>query len=297
MAKKRTLGIMAAGLGTRFGSLKQLYALNANNYAILDYSIFDAISVGFNTIIIIVSNHTLETFKARYYNKLPANINLECVVQQSTELDLKYPERQKPFGTGHALVMLKNSIKDNFALINADDFYGRNAFKQMHDALYTFNSSQHYLIGYKLKNTLSKNGSVSRGACNLDSNHNLIAIQERTHIYKKDELLVYKNKYGSETTIKENTIVSMNFWGFTPEIFDVAEAEFLSFLNDLGNNITKEFYIATIVDACVNKDLQRFNMLETASVWHGITYQEDAKSVAKAINDLIINNIYPEQLW
>ncbi|WP_034058551.1 sugar phosphate nucleotidyltransferase [Lacinutrix jangbogonensis] len=297
MIEKRTLAIMAAGLGSRFGSLKQLYSISSNNYSILDYSIFDAISVGFNTIVIIVSKQTLEIFKQRYTSKLPTDITIEFIVQESSILEKKYPERQKPFGTGQALLMLKTTVKNNFALINADDFYGRSAFTLMYNALFSNNNNQHYFIGYKLGNTLSKNGYVSRGECFLNKNNSLRTIIERTQIYKKDQDLFYKNADKSEIEIHEEAIVSMNFWGFTATIFDFAEAEFNLFLNNYGNNNTKEFYIATVVDASINKSTQQFTMLPTDSQWYGVTYEEDAIEVKKRVKKLTNENIYPELLW
>lgn len=288
---------MAAGLGSRFGSLKQLFDVNGKGHSIMDYSIFDAITVGFNTIIIIVNSQTQDIFKKRYSNKLPNAITLEFVVQHSQELVLKYPKREKPFGTGHALLMLKNNIKGNFALINADDFYGRSAFKQMHDTLYLNNNNQHYFIGFKLKNTLSKNGYVSRGECFLDAESNLKTIIERTHICKKDKTLVYKNKDNSEIEISEETIVSMNFWGFTPKIFEFAETEFNLFLEKHGNSNAKEFYIATVVDSSIKIALQTFTMLPTDLIWYGITYKEDAKEVKNVLKKLTKAAIYPKQLW
>lgn len=297
MTKKRTLAIMAAGLGSRFGSLKQLYAINNNNNSIMDYSIFDAISIGFNSIVIIVSSQTLSVFQERYLGKLPQNISLEFVVQHSPELILKYPKRQKPYGTGHALLKLKNHIEGNFALINADDFYGRATFKLMYTNLFNATAQKNYCIGYKLKKTLSKNGYVSRGEFFLDSENNLRDVIERTHIYQKDKTLYYKVESNTEIKISEDTIVSMNFWGFTPKIFDIAENEFIAFLENHGNDNTKEFYITTIVNTCINNTSQYFNVLLTDSQWFGITYNEDALEVKNAIRTLTKNTIYPEQLW
>ncbi|WP_299886677.1 sugar phosphate nucleotidyltransferase [uncultured Lacinutrix sp.] len=294
MDEAKVIAIMAAGLGTRFGSLKQLHTINSSNYSIMDFSIYDAMSVGFNTIVFIVRQETLSVFKKRYKNQLPKKITVKFVIQDDKGL---YPLRNKPFGTGSALLSLKEIVKGNFALINADDFYGQKAFKLMYNNLYTNINNSNYFIGYQLENTLSKNGTVSRGECYIDSDSWLKKIIERTQIAKEHGVIFYNKEENKKTRINKNTIVSMNFWGFTTEVFKVAESEFEKFLKKEENIINNEFYITSIVDYSINKKLMQYKMLPTNSKWYGITYFADAEDISKEIKRLINLNVYPEILW
>jgi dTDP-glucose pyrophosphorylase len=278
--KQKSIAIMAAGMGSRFGSLKQVHEV-VNNYAIIDFSIYDAIQAGFNHIVFIVREDILKIFKERYENKLPVNIHIDFIIQNTSGL----PQRKKPWGTGHALLSLKNTIKDPFALINADDFYGRKAFELMHDALYINKTHQNYFIGYQLRNTLSDFGTVSRGECLLNENKELIHIIERTNISK------------CQQEIPLETIVSMNFWGFYPDVFKITEQLFLEFLNEHEYSESAEFYIPQIVDYIINKQISVFQMLESESKWFGVTYKEDEPLVKNQLEKLISENIYPTKLW
>ena len=278
--KQKTLAIMAAGMGSRFGSLKQIHGV-VSDYAILDFSIYDAIQVGFNHVVFIVREDILNEFQKRYVSKLPKNIQLDFVIQDSSGL----LNRQKPWGTGHALLSLKSTISNNYALINADDFYGRHAFKLMHDALFGSNNNQNYFIGYQLKNTLSEFGTVSRGECLLNEHQELISIIERTNISKEN------------LQMPLDTIVSMNFWGFTPEIFKIAETLFKSFLNEHKDSETAEFYIPKVVDFMIKEQISTFKMLESNSKWFGITYKEDESMVREQLLKLISEGFYPKKLW
>lgn len=271
---------MAAGMGSRFGSLKQIHAV-VENYAILDFSIYDAIQVGFNHLVFIVRQDILNVFKERYENALPNSIQVNFVLQDASGL----PVRKKPWGTGHALLSLKNTINDPFALINADDFYGRHAFKLMHDALFENSSHQNYFIGYQLKNTLSDFGTVSRGECSLNENNELMSIIERTNISKED------------LQIPKNTIVSMNFWGFSYDVFKTADSLFKSFLEKHKNSETAEFYIPQVVSYLIQSGKSTFKMLESDSNWFGITYKEDEQMVKKQLLELISGGVYPFKLW
>ncbi|PWK19828.1 dTDP-glucose pyrophosphorylase [Xanthomarina spongicola] len=271
---------MAAGMGSRFGSLKQIHAV-VSNYAIIDYSIYDALQAGFNHIVIIVREDILAVFKERYENKLSRNIQVDFVLQNTKKL----PKRKKPWGTGHALLSLKNTINNNFALINADDFYGQNAFKLMHDALYKSTNNSNYFIGYQLKNTLSDFGTVSRGECILNKNNELISIKERTNISKED------------LKMPLDTIVSMNFWGFTPEVFKITDALFKTFLEENNHSETAEFYIPQVVDYMIKEQISTFIMLESNSKWFGVTYKEDETIVKKQLLKLISEGFYPKKLW
>jgi len=271
---------MAAGMGSRFGGLKQVHEV-ANNYALLDFSIYDALQAGFNHLVFIIRKEILPVFEIRYKNSLPKYVQIDFVIQDTTGL----PERKKPWGTGHALLSLKNTIHNNFALINADDFYGRDAFKLMHDALYADTNKQNYFIGYPLKNTLSDFGAVSRGVCILNENQDLRHIVEHTNISKEN------------LSMPLDTIVSMNFWGFTPEVFNIADALFATFLRKHKNSQTTEFFIPQIVDFMINEYDSVFKMLETSAKWFGVTYKEDEAKVKEQLQELISLGIYPKTLW
>ncbi|HLV14797.1 MAG TPA: sugar phosphate nucleotidyltransferase [Xanthomarina sp.] len=278
--KQKSIAIMAAGMGSRFGGLKQTHAV-VDNYAILDFSIYDALQAGFNHVVFIVREEILEIFKDRYDNNLPKNIQVNFVIQNAKDL----PKRKKPWGTGHALLCLKDTIKNDFALINADDFYGRPAFELMYEALYTNTNNQNYFIGYQLKNTLSDFGTVSRGECVLNKNQELISIIERTDISKNNPIMPL------------DTMVSMNFWGFTSDVFKITEQLFEVFLKEHKNSETAEFYIPKVVDFMINNQLGAFKMLESNSQWFGVTYKEDETMVRKQLLDLISNRVYPTKLW
>jgi len=290
---------MAAGLSTRFGSLKQLHAISINGYAIIDYSIYDAISVGFNRIIFIVRDEILDQFKKRYENILPSNISVEFVLQKTDTIPEPYKtHRTKPWGTGHALLMLKDTIKEPFVLINADDFYGRESFSLIHDELYETKSKQNYFVGYQLDKTLSESGHVSRGECFLDEDKCLSKIIERTKIVKQDDgRIVYIDANGKMIEVSPDTPVSMNFWGFTSGIFDIAEQLFKEFLKHNINTEKSEFYLTSIVDYAIKNDLLGFKMLLTSSQWYGITYKKDHEMISSKITEFTKKGIYPEILW
>jgi UTP-glucose-1-phosphate uridylyltransferase len=290
MAQK-ALCIMAAGLGTRFGSLKQLHPL-VNGFAILDFSIYDAIYAGFNEIILIVREEIRHEFKIHFLNFSCDTVKIRFVNQLLDSESLNI-ERTKPWGTGHALLTLEHIISNNFALINADDYYGRQAFQDMHDALYSKNNTNCYLIGYKLYKTLSVNGSVSRGECILDNNNNLKHITERHRIIQKNGICTYNN----DSRIVDNTIVSMNFWGFVPNIFTIAKEAFQKFIQNSNHLESDEFYIASVVEDAIHQNNLKFKILNTDSQWYGITYKSDEDQIKKHFNNLIESNYYPKNLW
>ncbi len=302
MKKEKTLAIMAAGLGSRFGGLKQLHYITANNYSIIDFSIYDAIKAGFNTIVFIVREDILKDFKIRYEKQLNPDITIKFVIQDIKSIPNPYKakcKRKKPWGTGHALLMLKDVVTNNFALINADDFYGRTAFKMMHDALFASGAANtNFLLGYDLKNTLSNSGSVSRGECIVDNNNCLVSIHERTEIEKqKSGVITYTDIKNTDVVLTPETIVSMNFWGFSPKILEIALHRFNYFLESSETNDNAEFYITTIVDYTIKNKLMPFKMLPTSSQWYGITYKDDINAISANISQLIQQYIYPEKLW
>lgn len=300
--KQKTLVIMAAGKGTRFGSIKQLYAITKNGYSILDFSIYDAINVGFNRIIFIVAKETLAIFKDRYTTQFPKHITVLFIVQELESVPKQYKKiaqkRNKPWGTGHVLTILKNHISNSFAIINADDFYGRKAFELIYEALFDFNSNDNYFIGYHLDNTLSENGTVSRGECFLDKEGYLIRVIERHGIIRRNNSgIIFKdNTSESEITMNAKTIVSMNVWGFNLSIFDYVDAIFERFLKSAENLQIDEFYIAYVVEHLIGDCSLKFKMLSTDENWYGVTYLNDADLVSNQISRLIENGIYPENM-
>ena len=290
---------MAAGLGSRFGGLKQLQTVSPKGFYIMDYSIYDAITAGFNTIVFIISKDIAYTLEARYKKAFPKRISIQFVIQDVKNIPNDFSFlRNKPWGTGHALLMLKDIVKASFALINADDFYGKTAFKQMHDALYNSNSKNNFFIGYPVNKTLSSTGGVSRGECYLNQNGYLIKIIERKQILKsKDGSISYINKNQKQVNISTNTIVSMNFWGFSPNIFPIAETLFETFLIELNISENTEFYLPFIVDYTIQQQLASYKMLFSNEQWLGITYKADETYVREVIKQFTNQNLYPEDLW
>lgn len=300
MKQQKALAIMAAGLGSRFGGLKQLHYITPNHYSIIDFSIYDAIQAGFNTIIFILRKEILDEFKERYENTFDTSVTMHFIIQSNDNIVNKHNhQRKKPWGTGHALLTLKDVVTNNFALINADDFYGRSAFATMHDALFNFETkNRNFFLGYALKNTLSSNGSVSRGECVIDNNSLLIDITERTEIKAQNSgIITYIDLDTNEVQLPAETIVSMNFWGFSPQIFKIATNQFNQFLETPKIKESSEFYIAQIVDYTIKNNLMTFKMLSTASQWYGITYKSDIDNVSNSISELIKQGVYPKELW
>lgn len=291
---KRTLAIMAAGMGSRFGSLKQLHPVY-DTYAIMDYSIHDAIQVGYNHIVFIVRDEILESFKKRYIHSFPEDIYVEFLIQSNILPDSQ--TRKKPWGTGHALLALKETITNDFTLINADDFYGRHAFQLMYNAIFNETSSNHFLVGYALKNTLSENGSVSRGICRIDANDNLRGIEEQTAIGKNEVGAIIILNDENPKPLKPDTLVSMNFWGFKQYVFNVVEDLFSAFINDISDFEKDEFYITYIINHLVENSSTNIKVLATNDAWFGITYLADEFLARKQIKSFIEVNKYPKKLW
>ena len=299
MSQIKPLVIMAAGLGSRFGSLKQVQAINPQGYSIMDYSIHDAIEAGFNRIIIIIRKNIINQFESRYNNKFPKHVTFEFVTQDTQNIPKPYnTNREKPWGTGHALLILKPFVKNKFALINADNLYGKDAFKLMHDALYLKKSYRNYFVGYHLGNTVSVNGVVSRGECFLYNKNILSNIKERVAISKLENgLVVYRDTNSNQVKLDPDTIVSMNFWGFSPDIFNVAERLFKKFLRKNSQDNHEEFLLPHLVDHMIKNDIKDFEMLDTKSHWMGITYKNDLKIVSSKLTKLTEEGVYPESLW
>lgn len=296
---KPTLVILAAGMASRYGSMKQTEGFGPNGETIMDYSIYDAIRAGFGKVVFIIREDFAENFKANFEPKLNGKIDTAYVYQA---LNSFVPEgslpadRVKPWGTAHAVLCCKDEVKENFAVINADDFYGADAFVKA----YTFltnncNDKTYAIVGYELKNTLSENGSVSRGVCETDTDNNLVSINERTKIYRQDGKIVYEDNGVHE--VSEDTKVSMNFWGFAPNIFKITEEQFASFLNENKDNPKSEFFIPIVADAFIKQGKGEIKVIPTSSQWFGVTYKEDAPTVQRSVNELVSSGAYPAKLW
>jgi len=298
---KPTLVILAAGLGSRYGALKQMDSFTPEGDTIIDFSLYDAIQAGFGKVVFIIRKSFENDFKAIFNKKLEGKIEVDYVFQELENVPEKYnnPKRVKPWGTGHALLMTKEVIKENFAIINADDFYGAAAFKAMAKSLKETDEDSYDFktMAYLLENTLSDHGYVSRGECEVDKNGFLADVTERTHIEKIDGKLMRKNDQDQFIPIDGKTIVSMNFWGFTPKCFEFGSELFLKFLEENKENLKAEFYIPLIVSEIIKSNKASVAVLKSDAKWFGVTYKEDKEIVQNAITKLKENNVYPKNLW
>ncbi|MCF6222610.1 MAG: nucleotide-diphospho-sugar transferase [Flavobacteriaceae bacterium] len=298
---KPTLVILAAGIGSRYGGLKQLDSFTPEGDTIIDFSVYDAIRAGFGKIVFIIRKEIEEEFKTLFNKKLNSKIEVDYVFQEIENVPLAYQnkKRTKPWGTGHALLMAKDVVKENFAVINADDFYGKEAFEVMAKSLMHIDKESFDFItmAYLLENTVSEYGYVSRGECKVSDQGYLIDVTERTHIEKIDNKLWRKDTEGNLISINKNTIVSMNFWGFTPKYFEFGSKLFEEFLEKNKNNIKAEFFIPLVVNEIINSGKASVKVLKSNSNWFGVTYKKDKEIVKKEILKLKSQNIYPSKLW
>ena len=296
-----TLLILAAGMGSRFGGLKQVEPVGLSGEAIVDYSIYDAIRAGFGKVVFIIRESFAEAFREKFDAKLKGKINVEYVFQELDNLPQGFTmpqEREKPWGTAHAILVAKNVITEPFCAINADDFYGFNAYKTMANFLKNSNTPDRFaMVGYYLHNTLSDFGSVSRGICSVDSNNNLTTIVENTKIVKEGDKIISINENGSETLLTGNEIASMNMWGFKPSIFATLEKMFVEFLKTEIHKPKSEMYIPSVVFEMIKSKTAIVKVLEANSPWFGITYPDDKPIVAQKIRSLIASGEYPRQLF
>lgn len=298
---KPILVILAAGIGSRYGGLKQLDTFSDQGDTILDFSIYDAIQAGFGKVVFIIRKSIEEEFKAFFNNKLEGKIETENVFQELDSIPERFQDnnREKPWGTGHALLMAKNVVKENFAVINADDFYGREAFEVIAEALINSdkNSNDFNMMGYVLKNTISDYGFVSRGECSVNEKGFLSGITERTHIEKVDGVLKFKNEDDTLVPISEETIVSMNFFGFTPKYFELSESLFEEFLEKNYKEPKVEFYIPSAINNLLVHKICTMEVLKSNARWFGVTYKQDKEYVTTEIQKLKDNGVYPVNLW
>ena len=297
--KDLTLVIMAAGMGSRFGGLKQIEPIGPNGEFLIDYSIYDAIKAGFTKVVFIIKKENEQIFKSTIGSRVEGHIPVTYVFQEKDNIPVSkdLSERIKPLGTGHAIYCCKDEVTTPFAIINADDFYGRDAFIKIADFLKNSNDNCYGLVGYKVTNTLTENGSVKRGVCYVKDG-NLTYIVESS-IEKKDNKILASPLNGKEPfEVFDDTLVSMNMLGFTPKIFDYLEKELTKFLNNPQTDLLKdEFLIPEVLQTSITEDNKTVKVLDTTAVWYGVTYKEDKEYVVNGINSLVQNGTYPNHLW
>ena len=297
---KPTLLILAAGMGSRFGGLKQVEPVGPNGEAIIDYSIFDATRAGFGKVVFVIRESFADAFRQKFGNKLAGKIDVEYVFQELDNLPegFKLPaNREKPWGTAHAILVAKDAINEPFCALNADDFYGYNAYKVMADYLKASkNPNEYSMVGYKLGNTLSDFGSVSRGICEVNKNDDLESIVETKKIFKKGDIIISEEPDGREKVLTGNETVSMNMWGFKSSIFPALEAKFTEFLKTEIDKPKSEMYIPSVVFEMIEEGNATVKVLKTDSPWFGVTYKEDKPAVVKKINSLIEKGDYPTEI-
>ena len=309
--KKTALVIMAAGMGSRFGGLKQLTPVGPAGELIIDYSVFDAKRAGFDKVYFIIKEEIYKDFKQVVGDRISKYIETDYIMQELAKLPKGYsaPDgRTKPYGTGHAVWCGKDTIKEDFVVINADDYYGPKCFKLLHDFLINNNNNESEdklhiaMAGFVLKNTVSKNGSTSRGICEVDGDGYLSTVTERTHIECRGEAIEYtEDDCKTWTRLDENALVSMNCWAFPQKVLDNFEVQLKEFLDTFKNEginpLKAEFYLPSVASRLINEDKVDCAVLKTEDQWYGMTYQEDLVDVKNALNEKMLNGIYPAKLW
>lgn len=301
MSTKPVLLVLAAGMGSRYGGLKQMDKVGPSGETIIDYSIYDALRAGFRKVVFIIRKDIEADFRELYHEKLSKHIEIEYVHQELNKLPegFSVPEgRQKPWGTSHAVQVASNAINGPFAVINADDFYGADAYKVLYNYLDNLPSENEFcMVGYQLDRTLSEHGYVSRGVCQTDADGYLTTVTERTQIERIDGKITFPDEKGHPQTLSGNETVSMNMWGFSALYFTYANEMFRAFLSKNADNLKSEFYIPTVVNELIQKDIIKLKVLKSSASWFGVTYKEDREAVASRIRDLVSSNQYPENLW
>ncbi|MDF1696653.1 MAG: sugar phosphate nucleotidyltransferase [Saprospiraceae bacterium] len=298
---KPTLVVLAAGMGSRYGKLKQMDGFGPNGETIIDYSIHDAIEAGFGKVVFIIREYFKEAFQTSMDSKFAGKIDLVYVTQELNNIPSGFqlnPEREKPWGTAHAVWVAKDVVNEPFAVINADDFYGTESYKVLHDYLANDTSENYAVVAYHLKNTLSDHGTVNRGVCYSDENNHLTKVVECTKIQREaDGIVRFPNENGGKDELKDNTLVSMNMWAFKPSYFEHVNEQFEEFLKTAGHELKSEFYIPSAVDKLIGDKVLNVDVLDTDSSWFGVTYQEDKPIVIEKLNALISAGAYPQKLF
>lgn len=299
---KPTLLVLAAGIGSRYGGLKQLDQLGPSGETIIDYSIYDAIRCGFGKVIFIIRKQIEQEFISFFGTRYGNAIEVDYVFQEIDKLPAGFnvpAERTKPWGTGHAVLMAKDKIKEAFAVINADDFYGKGAF----EALAGFfsktepQSKEYALAGYRIANTLSEHGGVSRGVCECNDDGYLVTVTEIKNIHKSHKHIAYPDEKNQLIFLPSETFVSMNTWGFFPDIFEDFEKMFIEFLQKNQDDSKAEFYIPTVADTLIQSGKARFKVLDIDEQWFGVTFPEDRPTVVNKLIELTQKGVYPNRLW
>lgn len=300
---KPTLFVLAAGMGSRYGGLKQLDGLDPNGETIMDYSIFDAIRGGFGKIVFVIRKDFEEDFRKKIISKYENHIPVEVVFQSIDKLPEGFTcpaERVKPWGTNHAVLMGKEVIREPFAVINADDFYGRDSFAVIGKFLSELPEgakNTYCMVGFRVGNTLSESGTVARGICSTDENRHLTTVVERTEIMRINGVVSYKDENGEWVGIEDNTPVSMNMWGFTPDYFNYSEEYFIDFLKENIDKPKAEYYIPLMVNKLINDGTATVEVLDTTSRWFGVTYAADRQGVVDKLQALADSGEYPSKLF
>lgn len=296
--------ILAGGLGSRYGGFKQIEGVGPSAETLLEYAVFDALRAGFGQLVIVLNARIETAFKQRFARLFEKHVPVEYVLQDTTMLPGGYSpslQRQKPWGTGHAVWVARKKLNQPFGVINADDFYGPSAFVLLADFLkqteQNVDSRTFGLTAYRLKNVLSENGPVSRGICHQDDEHNLTQIIEHTHIEKHPQGAVSRDKDANETLLPPETLASMNLFGFTPYFFDLLEEQLHSFLKDNHLSSNAEFFLPAVIDNAIQNNQARVKVLSTDEHWFGVTYPQDKQTVKEAINERIDAGVYPQALW
>ncbi len=298
---KPTLFILAAGMGSRYGGLKQLDGLGPSGETIMDYSVYDALRAGFGKIVFVIRHDFEQEFRDKIISKYEGHVPVEVVFQDINTLPEGFnpnPERSKPWGTNHAVLMGKDAIKEPFGVINADDYYGADSFRILGDFLRSVEGKKncYCMIGFNIENTLSENGGVSRGLCEVDANGYLSGVKECHGIERKDGKLIQVVE-GENVPFPENASVSMNMWGFTPDYFDYSEKAFVEFLKEHGNDLKTEFYIPSVVNDLINDGTVTLKVEQTPSRWFGVTYAADRDATVAQFKKLVDEGLYPTPLF
>jgi NDP-sugar pyrophosphorylase family protein len=295
-----TLLILAAGMASRYGSMKQIQSFGPGGETIMDYSIYDAIRAGFKKVVFIIRKDFAENFKAIVEPRLKGRIEIDYVYQDLKAFTEGFdvaPDRAKPWGTAHAVLCAKDAVKEPFAVINADDFYGRDAFEKAYKFLTTDVKSDVWsIIGYELLKTLSDNGTVNRGVCQVDSKGNLTSIAERLNIVMKDGKIMTDDSFEPKELPRDSS-VSMNFWCFDTAVFDYSLDLFQKFLKTSGKELKSEFFIPIVADQFIKDKEGDIKVIPTSSDWFGVTYKEDAPEVKANLEKLVASGEYPAKLW
>jgi choline kinase len=302
---KPALIVMAAGIGSRYGGLKQMDPIGPHGEIIIDYSVYDALNVGFGKVIFVIKEDFEEAFRERVGKAIEEQCETAYVFQRIEDIPQGFhvpPNRQKPWGTGHATLVCKNVVHSSFAVINADDFYGRSSFQVLCDYLKSAQDHacvyDYCMIGYALENTLTEHGYVARGVCTVNQDGYLVEIHERTRVEKWGDSVRYTEDGEDWIEMPKGSIVSMNMWGFTPSLFSELEVRFSQFLRKNSDSIEKaEFFLPDVVDDLIKEKKASAKVLPTDERWFGVTYQQDKPRVKQAIRDLIRRGVYPENLW